>query len=162
MSLLDKKLSMFGKRTVDWTGMLQRVFREFAEAAEVVDLSEADLDNLFSLPERLIDLAQSGALKAIEIEAGQDGLWIGLPSDPDADDDLDLSMLQLCDLIGNQLTIRLVVNDMQLARALGVEYLPHLSSTNLQVSLRSARSHEANSESRTVYGENAASRRMSS
>lgn len=145
MSFIQKKLSTFTKRSIDWTGILERIMREFVNTAEI-ELSETDLDNLYRLPDRLVDLVQSGILHAIELKAGRDGLRIEFPSDPDAEDELDMSMLMLCDLSGSQLQTNLVITEPEVARGLGAETLTELSSERLSVSLRGAENDKPASE----------------
>jgi len=135
VSLLPKKLAIFSRKTIEWTGILQRTFREFVEAAGF-DLGEKDLQNLYLVPDLLVDLAQSGVLDAVELEAGRDGLSIKLSSDPDGEDDTDLSMLTLCDLSGENLTVCVVLNDMRLAQALGMKVIRDLATQKLQISVR--------------------------
>lgn len=93
------------------------------------------MDTVCSMPERLVDLVQAGVLHAVELRAGQDGLCIEFPSDPDIEDELDLSMLMLCDLSGGRLEFDLVISEPEVAQSLGVEMLTELSSEKLVVSL---------------------------
>jgi len=137
MSLLEKTLTIFSRRAIEWTGILQRIFREFVTAAEA-DLSEKELDSLYALPELVVDLAQAGVLEAVEIKAGSDGLFIKLSPDPNETDELDLSKLPLCDFSGRQVTIGLVVNDMSLSYSLGLRRIQRLSSRRLQVSVKTS------------------------
>ncbi|MBM4030166.1 MAG: hypothetical protein FJ291_00080 [Planctomycetes bacterium] len=137
MSLLRKGITVFNRKPIEWTGVLQRMIREIVEAVQV-ELSEAELDAILSLPYRIVDLVQSGIVEAVELKAGQEGCAIAFPSEPDAPDDVDLSMLALCDLRAMKLVAEVVVNDMPLARSLGAGALEQMSSNALTVSLRSS------------------------
>ena len=135
MSLFRKHLTTFSKRPIEWTGTLQRIVRDFAEVAGP-KLSEAELDNLFAIPERLVNLVLAECLQAVELRSGRDGCSISFLSDPDTFDDVDTSMLLLCDLRASLLEVSLVVTDKDLASSLGAEMITRLSSENLSISIR--------------------------
>lgn len=134
MNLLHVTLATLTKRAIEWTGILERLFRQFIHALPL-NLSESDLKCLFFLPDYLVDLAQSGVLEAIELRAGNDGLLISLSMDPHQEDDLDTSMLTLCDFSGKKLMVNLLINDIVMARSLGVEQVKQLSSDRLLISI---------------------------
>jgi len=136
MTLLQKQISTFTKRSIEWTGTLERILREFLTTAEI-KLSEVEQDRLYSLPRSMMDLVQSGVLYGIELKAGGDGLRIEFSLDPDIEDELDLSMLRLCDLSAERLEIELLIRNPELARSLGAEMLTELSSEKVIVSLYS-------------------------
>jgi hypothetical protein len=132
--MIPVNLSVIGKRTHEWTGVLHRVFREFLDATQI-RLSEKEFDSILNLPDGLIDLVQAGVVQAVELEAGRDGLSITLTQDPDAPDELNTSMLPLCDLAGPRLEIRVVVEDEPLATALGAGRLTKLSTARIGISV---------------------------
>jgi len=136
--MIPVRLSVFGKRTHEWTGVFHRVLREFLDAVQI-RFSEKEFDRILDLPDRLIDLVQAGLVQAVELEAGRDGLSIVFPQDPDAPDELDTSMLPLCDLAGSRLDVRVVVEDEPLATALGAGHLTKLSTARIGISVRAAR-----------------------
>lgn len=138
MALIPLKISVIGKRTHEWTGSLQRVLRECLDAVQV-QLSEKEYDNILNLPDRLIAVVQAGLVQVVELEAGRDGVSVALTQDPDAADELDTSMLPLCDLSGPKLQIRIVVEDEPLATALGAGRLTKLSTHRMGISVWSAK-----------------------
>jgi hypothetical protein len=140
MTLVERQLATFGKRSVQWTGLLERVSRAFLESADV-ELPESDLKNARTLVEGLVDLVQAGAVTRLELQAGEDGLAVLFPADPDTTDELDVSVLKLCDLAGPRVEICLVVPDVPLAEALGAEALTRLTSEHLVISVRAAQSN---------------------
>ena len=153
MSLSEKTLAVFNKRTFEWTGILQRMFREFIEAANV-QLSEKELNCLYLLPDYLIDLVQTGLLEAIELQVGSDSLSIRLSSDPDVDDDLDLSLLPLCDFSGKQFIVHLMLNNTALSQTSGVTPINQVVSKNLLISIKLPESSLGNKSPKGIESHN--------
>ena len=134
MSVMKKTLSIFNKKTVKWTGLLQRMLREFISETGF-RLEENDLKNLYAIPDALIDLGQAGVLEAVALEAGRDCLCVTISYDPTSDDDLDLSMLMLYDFADERLKVNLIINDPKVAKFLRADKLKSLSTKNLKVSI---------------------------
>jgi hypothetical protein len=161
MDLLQKRLALFGRRSGEWTGILQRIFREFADAAEA-KLSDEELDRFLSMPDRLVDLGQSGVLLAIELQAGRDGVSVALDPDPNAAEDLKLNMLPLCDLAADRIELRLIVTDQGLAVALGADAFPRASSPHLHIEIHQVEVPAMQSTSMTTAERGGSKRRVSS
>ena len=141
MTALTKTLAVSIRPVLAWTGILERLFREFLDAAGG-GLAGAELRSFFAIPDSVGELAVSGALTAVRLEAGRDCLVIRLSFDPDVEDDLGLDRLALCDLSGRPIVVGLVVADVGAARSLGIDRLRALSSANLQVRVLSPSTNE--------------------
>jgi hypothetical protein len=135
MHLLPVTLSVFTKRPLEWTGTLQRILREFVQAAEV-DMDDNALDTLYKLPDKLVDLVQSGVLTGIEVKAGSDGIYIEMTLEPNSRDLINLAKLPLCDFDDQRLTVCLLITDMLLAQLLGIDIITQKLSAKLQITVR--------------------------
>jgi hypothetical protein len=122
-------------------GLLERTFRSFIDQSRL-DLDHEDLRRLYDLAEHLAESGQAGVLRAIELRSGRDALRVELSCDPTDDDDLDLSMVGLCQLQHDHLDVQLIVTDDEIAGALGVLSLENQSTEDLTISI----SHEPYSQ----------------
>jgi len=135
MPVHEKRLVVVTKQPITWTGVLERMLVDLLTAARA-GISGEEFDRLMELPESLVDLVRAGAVVGLEVRAGRNGFRVRFSWEAAEADDVELSDLQSSGPSRRPVQAVVLVQETELARALGAYRLPRLSSRHVVFEIR--------------------------